>query len=241
MPIARKTSGGRQATLSFNHRVTKASVQRQSAKEAALLTDKADKADKADKVDKVEQVDKKKDQELDKKAKIEVNDEREAKLEEAEEDEDDDKATQASAPAPVVRSEAEVKADAITDTQIRQYWRAIESQSIARRVHQEDLDLGEKVLRHFDVSSQYGVRLISLHLIFFLNFLFLLVSLPPSLLTIEQPCVGITRRARWVRAQRLGLAPPIEVLAVMIKEEANGVKGIQRSSFDDILNAPAVA
>ncbi|CAK7243907.1 MAG: hypothetical protein STHCBS139747_005437 [Sporothrix thermara] len=211
MPIARKTSGGRQATLSFNHRVTKASVQRQSAKEAALLTDKADKADKADKVDKVEQVDKKKDQELDKKAKIEVNDEREAKLEEAEEDEDDDKATQASAPAPVVRSEAEVKADAITDTQIRQYWRAIESQSIARRVHQEDLDLGEKVLRHFDVSSQYG------------------------------PCVGITRRARWVRAQRLGLAPPIEVLAVMIKEEANGVKGIQRSSFDDILNAPAVA
>jgi DNA polymerase delta subunit 4 len=53
--------------------------------------------------------------------------------------------------------------------------------------------------------------------------------------------VGITRKARWLRAQRLGLSPPIEVLAVMLKEEAKGVEGIQRSSFDDILNAPVVA
>ncbi|CAK7212998.1 hypothetical protein SCUCBS95973_001650 [Sporothrix curviconia] len=208
MPTARKTSGGRQATLSFNHRVTKASVQRQSAKEAALLTGKVEKAEKVDKPEKEEKKEREVVDELDRKAKIEVNSEEEA---ESEAEQEHGKAAQAEAPAPVVRPEAEVKADAITDAQVRRYWRDIESQAIARRVHQEDLDMGEKVLRHFDVSSQYG------------------------------PCVGITRKRRWMRAQRLGLAPPIEVLAVMLKEEAKGVKGIQRSSFDDILNAPAVA
>ncbi|CAK7219606.1 hypothetical protein SBRCBS47491_003910 [Sporothrix bragantina] len=207
MPTARKTSGGRQATLSFNHRVTKPSVQRQSAKEAALLTDKADKVGKADEAQKEAKKPKEEVEELDKKATIEVNNEDV----ESEAEEEDDKTTQAEAPAPVVRPEAEVKADAITDAQIRRYWRDIESQAIARRVHQEGLDLSEKVLRHFDVSSQYG------------------------------SCVGIERKTRWMRAQRLGLAPPIEVLAVMLKEEEKGVKGIQRSSFDDILNAPAVA
>lgn len=60
-------------------------------------------------------------------------------------------------------------------------------------------------------------------------------------ITNKQPCVGITRKTRWLRAQRLGLAPPIEVLAVMLKEEAKGVEGVQRSSFDDILNAPVAA
>jgi DNA polymerase delta subunit 4 len=57
------------------------------------------------------------------------------------------------------KSEAELKAEKITDTQIKSYWKAIEKQRKAPRVHQEDLDLGEKVLRYFDVSSQYGVSL----------------------------------------------------------------------------------
>lgn len=55
------------------------------------------------------------------------------------------------------KSEAELKAEKITDTQIKSYWRGIEKQRKAPRVHQQDLDLGEKVLRYFDVSSQYGV------------------------------------------------------------------------------------
>jgi hypothetical protein len=44
-------------------------------------------------------------------------------------------------------------------------------------------------LRHFDLSSQYG------------------------------PCIGIPRLARWRRANTLGLEPPIEVLAVLLREE----------------------
>ncbi|CAK7264755.1 hypothetical protein SEPCBS119000_001157 [Sporothrix epigloea] len=207
MPTARKTSGGRQATLSFNHRVTKPSVQRQSAKESVLLSDKADRIEKASKPERDEKKKETQTEPLDAKAKTAVD-----KIEvEKEATEEGEKETQPEIPARLVRPEVEVKADAITDAQVRRYWRDIESQAIARRVHQEGLDLGEKVLRHFDVSSQYG------------------------------PCVGITRKSRWMRAQRFGLAPPIEVLAVMLKEEARGVEGIQRSSFDDILNTPAVA
>lgn len=57
------------------------------------------------------------------------------------------------------KSEAELKAEKITDTQIKSYWKGIEKQRKAPRVHQQDLDLGEKVLRYFDVSSQYGVSI----------------------------------------------------------------------------------
>ena len=47
----------------------------------------------------------------------------------------------------------------------------------------------EKILRHFDLSSQFG------------------------------PCIGITRVNRWKRAQRLGLNPPLDVLAVALQME----------------------
>ncbi|CAG7970350.1 unnamed protein product [Penicillium nalgiovense] len=49
------------------------------------------------------------------------------------------------------------------------------------------MDVEEKILRHFDLSSQYG------------------------------PCVGIARIKRWRRANQLKLNPPIEVLAVLLK------------------------
>lgn len=55
------------------------------------------------------------------------------------------------------KPEAELRAEKISDAQINKYWRELESQRIAPRVHQEDLSLSEKVLRYFDVSSQYGV------------------------------------------------------------------------------------
>lgn len=64
-------------------------------------------------------------------------------------------------------------------------------------VHQGDVHLHEKILRHFDLSSQYG------------------------------PCIGIPRLDRWKRAFNLGTEPPIEVLAVMLKEEKKGTdKGV---------------
>lgn len=60
-------------------------------------------------------------------------------------------------------------------------------------VHQEDLTLEEKILRHFDMSSQYG------------------------------PFTGVTRLERWKRAKRLGLEPPVEVLAVaLMMDDAKG-------------------
>lgn len=61
---------------------------------------------------------------------------------------------EASAPAP---PEAEARAAKVSDRQIDQYWRRVEAERKARRVHQEDLSVAEKVLRYFDVSSQYGV------------------------------------------------------------------------------------
>lgn len=57
------------------------------------------------------------------------------------------------------RSEEELRASKVTDAQIKKYWKEKENERRAPRVHQEDLSLEEKVLRLFDISSQYGVRL----------------------------------------------------------------------------------
>lgn len=68
-------------------------------------------------------------------------------------------------------------------------------------VHQQNIHMHEKILRHFDLSSEYG------------------------------PCIGIARLQRWKRAQSLGLHPPMEVLAVLLKEDAkeqSGKKGEER-------------
>lgn len=62
-------------------------------------------------------------------------------------------------PAQTQGSEVEQKAEKISDTQIRKYWKAKEDERIAPRVHQQGLSVNEKILRHFDLSSQYGVSL----------------------------------------------------------------------------------
>lgn len=76
------------------------------------------------------------------------------------------------------------------------------------------MTLHEKILRHFDLSSQYG------------------------------PCIGLSRTRRWKRAEGLGLEPPIEVLAVLIKEEGGGGKkkgkGMDRAFMDGLLGGSAV-
>lgn len=55
------------------------------------------------------------------------------------------------------KTEEEVRAEKVTDAQIRKYWRGREAERKAPRVHQEGLSVEEKVLRLFDMSSQYGV------------------------------------------------------------------------------------
>ncbi|KAF3907566.1 hypothetical protein AA313_de0203183 [Arthrobotrys entomopaga] len=77
----------------------------------------------------------------------------------------------------------------ITPQQIKAYYTSIRNSRIGPPIHQEGLTDYEKILRHFDLSSQYG------------------------------PCVGGSRFKRWNRADRFGLEPPMEVLAVLLKCE----------------------
>lgn len=66
--------------------------------------------------------------------------------------------TQLAPKTPIAKSDLELKAENLSDAAITRYWRKVESEMMSKRVHQEDLSTGEKVLRYFDVSSQYGVR-----------------------------------------------------------------------------------
>ena len=61
------------------------------------------------------------------------------------------------------KSEAELKAEKTTDAQISKYWKGIEKERISSSVHQQGQSVNEKVLRYFDVSSQYGVGQIKAH------------------------------------------------------------------------------
>jgi DNA polymerase delta subunit 4 len=45
---------------------------------------------------------------------------------------------------------------------------------------------------------------------------------------------------RWVRANKLGLNPPIEVLAVLMKEEEKGNKGTERAYVDELMSSKFV-
>lgn len=45
---------------------------------------------------------------------------------------------------------------------------------------------------------------------------------------------------RWKRAEKLGLNPPLEVLAVLQKEEAKGTVNVEKAHIDEILNSTAV-
>ncbi|TKA58633.1 hypothetical protein B0A55_11629 [Friedmanniomyces simplex] len=104
-------------------------------------------------------------------------------------------------------SDEEAQARSVTETQIKRYWRAKESERLAPRVHQEGLTVFEKVLREWDMSGQYG------------------------------PCIGIARLKRWKRANLLGLKPPVEVLAVVLKEMEAGNAKAQRAHVDELMSS----
>jgi DNA polymerase delta subunit 4 len=46
---------------------------------------------------------------------------------------------------------------------------------------------------------------------------------------------------RWVRANKLGLSPPIEVLAVLLKEEKKSNSKIERAYVDELMSSSAIA
>ncbi|MCJ1327089.1 hypothetical protein MMC10_003755 [Thelotrema lepadinum] len=111
-------------------------------------------------------------------------------------------------PQKVVVDESEEKAKKTSDAQVRRYWKGVDEMRKAPRVHQQSLSVNDKILRHFDMSSQFG------------------------------PSIGIPRTTRWKRANKLRLNPPIEVLAVLLKEEAaDKKKGVQISHVDEMINA----
>lgn len=56
-----------------------------------------------------------------------------------------------------LRSEEEERALAVSDAQVKRYWRECEKARRSARVHQEELGVEEKILRLFDMSSQFGV------------------------------------------------------------------------------------
>ncbi|KAI9809770.1 MAG: UV-damage endonuclease [Sarcosagium campestre] len=99
----------------------------------------------------------------------------------------------------VVEMPEHAEAKKISDAQLKRYWKRMEDERKAPRVHQQDLNVNEKILRLFDLSSQYG------------------------------PCIGIARLKRWNRAYNLGLNPPKEVLAILLKEEAKGNPKVERA------------
>jgi len=146
MPTTRRTTRSadgvlKQATLSFNHRVTKPVPK--SAKDA-VVSDKDATPVRPSPLSEVTQPD----------------DEPAVSPTEEQAPDEPVAPTPVSAPAPVPapeQSEAELEAGRITDARIAHYLRGIEAQRLAKPVHQEELGVGEKVLRHFDVSSQYGV------------------------------------------------------------------------------------
>lgn len=89
------------------------------------------------------------------------------------------------------------------------------------------MDLEEKILRHFDLSSQYGVCLMDYFEIRRVH------ALREALLTsVFQPCIGIARVKRWRRANMLKLNPPIEVLAVLLQDE----NAKERAHMDELLS-----
>ena len=103
-------------------------------------------------------------------------------------------------------AEIDARALAVSESAIKAYWQGKERERKAPRVHQGSLGVREKVLREFDLSSRYG------------------------------PSVGIGRLGRWRRAHGLGLEPPIEVLAVLLKEAKSGA-GMDKGVMDDLIMA----
>ncbi|GAB7356654.1 hypothetical protein MBLNU459_g7371t1 [Dothideomycetes sp. NU459] len=105
------------------------------------------------------------------------------------------------------QSDEEVRARKTSEAQIKTYWRKKEQERKAPRVHQQGLSVHEKVLREWDMSGQYG------------------------------PCIGIARLKRWKRANMLNLNPPLEVLAVLLKEADMNNAGVQRAHVDELMSS----
>ncbi|TKA62412.1 hypothetical protein B0A49_10542 [Cryomyces minteri] len=145
--------------------------------------------------------------------------------------------------APEKRTAEDEEALRVSDAQVARYWRGKERSRMAPRVHQEGLGLWEKVLREWDMSGQYGVRadpsVLSLLSSTKLDLWLLLYACAWMLTQYYpvQPCIGIARTKRWRRAHKLGLKPPIEVLAVLLRQQEEGNIKAQRAHVDELMSS----
>ncbi|PSR99217.1 DNA polymerase delta, subunit 4-domain-containing protein [Coniella lustricola] len=228
MPTTRKSTRnanvakntGKQSTLSFNNKVTKTGAAKANAKEVAASGRAVAEAKAEAKVETIipppssalVKEDQKKNKELD------VEEVESSDVSDEQEEEDEEEVSASSARKQLEKNVTQDKkahqgyaeAQEISDKQVEKYWKGIQDVRIAKRVHQDSLTLSEKVLRYFDISSQYG------------------------------PCTGVSRMKRWQRADRLGLHPPIEVLAVLLKEEQQGNADAEKSAIDHIMASTAI-
>lgn len=144
MPATRRSTRGaarsavskQQSTLSFNHRVTKGSATK-TGKDTKVLSPGPVQVEQPAKDQGVDVV------------------EVEKQPEEV-----------APAQQEPQKTVTEARAEKISDAQVKRYWKGVEDARLAKRVHQEELSLPEKVLRYFDVSSQYGVGQTTVYLTF---------------------------------------------------------------------------
>lgn len=228
MPVTRKSTRsrggaaaaaqGKQQTLSFNHRVTKPTVKtgkdllaKEETPETVTKTKEVKVEPKVEDevVEVAETESQSEEEESQAKAKVKpaVKPVKKATTKDVKKKTEEKTEEENKEPE---RSEVELRALKLPQSAIDSYWHQIDSARMARAVHKkhtEGLSTGEKVLRYFDVSSHYG------------------------------PCIGITRLKRWQRAERLGLNPPLEVLAVLLREEQRGNKAIERAHMDELMNS----
>ena len=231
MPPKRKSGGGHaatrgaQSTLSFNSRVTKPSATSNSSTKDLGKKIAASEQQHSEEPEKVQIVVPP--------ASAAEDDKEEKDISETEEvDIKGVKAEVVRLPKKSIeKSKGEVDAEKVTDVRIKKYWKKEEESRLAPRgmsrpprhrssrltmvsfpVHQRSLTTNEKILRHFDLSTQYG------------------------------PCIGISRMKRWKRAEGLGLNPPVEVMAVLLREQEEDRKkkkgeegGWKRAYIEELL------
>lgn len=166
MPTTRRstrssTGAGKQQTLSFKHKVTKAI---QTGKEGYKSPSRAK-----------EYIPEPSPEPTSGKVGTKLFQSEEHNEEEADDEtptsSDDEQQQQQIATPVAARADADTaRAEKISDRAIERYWNEIEAGREARAVHKkhtQGLTTGEKVLRYFDVSSQYGVRIPSVFSFFF--------------------------------------------------------------------------
>jgi len=78
-------------------------------------------------------------------------------VEEGDDDVDVSPYAEVETPTATEKPEFEIEAGKVSDAQVKKYWKGIEAEGTVKRVHQEDLSVTEKILRYFDMSSEYGV------------------------------------------------------------------------------------